>query len=37
VAALYNNHRKDDELTRDTIKNGLMAAKWPEFKDVKRQ
>jgi hypothetical protein len=35
VAALYNNHRKDDELTRATIKTQLEAAKWPNFADVK--
>ncbi len=34
VAALYNNHRKDDALTRATIQTQLEAAKWPEFKDV---
>ena len=31
VAALYNNHRKDDALTRQTIQTQLEAAKWPDF------
>jgi hypothetical protein len=35
VAALYNNHRKDDALTRETIKTQLEAAKWPNFAEVK--
>jgi hypothetical protein len=35
VAALYNNHRKDDALTRETIKTQLEAARWPNFTEVK--
>jgi hypothetical protein len=35
VAALYNNHRKDDALTRQTIQTQLEAAKWPDFGEVK--
>lgn len=35
VAALYNNHRKDDALTRLTIQTQLKAAKWPDFAKVK--
>jgi hypothetical protein len=35
VAALYNNHRKDHALTRETIKTQLEAAKWPIFSEVK--
>lgn len=35
VAALYNNHRKDDALTIETIKTQLEATKWPEFAEVK--
>jgi hypothetical protein len=35
VAALYNNHRKDDALTRETIKTQLEAAKWANFAEVK--
>jgi hypothetical protein len=34
VAALYNNHRKDDALTRQTIQTQLEAAKWPDFGKV---
>jgi hypothetical protein len=34
VAALYNNHRKDDALTIETIKTQLEAAKWPNFAEV---
>ena len=34
VAALYNNHRKDDALTRQTIQTKLEAAKWPDFAKV---
>jgi hypothetical protein len=34
VAALYNNHRKDDLLTRQTIQTQLEAAKWPDFGKV---
>jgi hypothetical protein len=36
VAALYNNHRKDAELTRRTIQTQLEAAKWPAFDVVQR-
>ncbi len=35
VSALYNNHRKDDALTRLTIKTQLEAAKWPDYAQVK--
>jgi hypothetical protein len=35
IAALYNNHRRDDELTRLTIRTQLEAAKWPDFAQVK--
>ena len=35
VAALYNNHRRDDALTIETIKTQLEAAKWPNFAEVK--
>ena len=35
VAALYNNHRKDDALTIETIKTQLEAAKWPNFAEVR--
>jgi hypothetical protein len=35
VAALYNNHRKDDALTIETIKTQLEATKWPNFAEVK--
>ncbi len=35
VAALYNNHRNDDALTRETIQTQLEAAKWPNFAEVK--
>jgi hypothetical protein len=35
VAALYNNHRADDALTRATIKTQLEAARWPTFSEVK--
>jgi hypothetical protein len=35
VATIYNNHRKDDALTRETIKTQLEAAKWPNFAEVK--
>jgi hypothetical protein len=35
VAALYNNHRKDDALTIETIKTQLEAAKWRNFAEVK--
>ena len=36
VAALYNNHRSDSELTRRTIQTQLEAAKWPSFDTVER-
>lgn len=36
VAALYNNHRRDSELTRKTIQTQLEAAKWPSFDSVER-
>jgi hypothetical protein len=35
VAAIYNNHRKDDALTIETIKTQLEATKWPNFAEVK--
>jgi hypothetical protein len=35
VAAIYNNHRKDNALTRETIKTQLEAAKWPNFVELK--
>lgn len=35
VAAIYNNHRKDDALTIETIKTQLEATKWPDFAEVK--
>jgi hypothetical protein len=35
VAALYNNHRKDDALTIETIKTQLEATKWPNFAEIK--
>jgi hypothetical protein len=35
VAALYNNHRSDDALTRRTIQTQLEAARWPAFSEVK--
>jgi hypothetical protein len=35
VAALYNNYRKDDALTRQTIRTQLEAAKWPDFDEVR--
>lgn len=34
ITALYNNHRKDDALTRLTIQTQLEAAKWPDFGKV---
>jgi hypothetical protein len=34
VAALYNNYRRDDALTRQTIQTQLEAAKWPQFGKV---
>ena len=35
VAALYNNCRTDNELTRKTIQTQLEAARWPDFAEVK--
>jgi hypothetical protein len=35
ISALYNNHRKDDVLTRETIKTQLEATKWLSFAEVK--
>ncbi len=35
VAVLYNNHRKDDALMRETIKTQLEATRWPNFAEVK--
>ena len=35
VATLYSDHRKDDELTRATIKTQLEAARWPDFETIK--
>ena len=35
VAALYTNHRTDNELTRKTIQTQLEAARWPDFDQVK--
>jgi hypothetical protein len=35
VAAIYNNHRKDDALTIETIKTQLEATRWPDFAEVK--
>lgn len=35
VAAIYNNHRKDNALTRETIKTQLEAARWSSFADLK--
>jgi hypothetical protein len=35
VAALYNNYRTDDALTRRTIQTQLEAARWPAFSEVK--
>ena len=35
VSALYNNHRSDDALTRQTIQTQLEAARWPTFSEVK--
>ena len=36
VAALYNNHRADAALIRKTIQEGLKAAQWPDFANVKK-
>jgi len=35
VAALYNNYRTDNELTRKTIPDPARAARWPDFAEVK--
>ena len=35
VSTLYNNHRNDDALTRQTIQTQLEAARWPAFTEVK--
>jgi hypothetical protein len=35
VAAIYNNHRNDNALTRETIKTQLEAARWPNFVELK--
>jgi hypothetical protein len=35
IAALYNNHRNDDLLTRRTIQTQLEAATWQAFSEVK--
>ena len=35
VAAIYNNHRKDDALTIETIKTQLEATKWPDSAEGK--
>ena len=35
IAAIYNNHRKDNALTRETIKTQLEATKWPNFAELK--
>jgi hypothetical protein len=35
VAALYNNYRSDNALTRRTIQTQLEAARWPPFSEVK--
>jgi hypothetical protein len=37
IAALYNNHRSDDLLTRKSIQNELRSARWPSFSSVKTQ
>jgi hypothetical protein len=34
VAALYNNYRSDDALTRKTIQTQLEAARWPDFTKI---
>jgi len=34
IAALYNDHRKDEALTRATIRTQLEAARWPAFAEV---
>jgi hypothetical protein len=35
VAALYNNYRADNELTRKTIETQLEAARWSDFDQMK--
>jgi hypothetical protein len=35
VSALYNDHRNDQALVRETIKTRLEAARWPSFVDIK--
>jgi hypothetical protein len=35
VAALYNDHRKDQALIRLTIQTQLEAARWPDFAEVR--
>jgi hypothetical protein len=35
VAALYSNYRKDNDLVRLTIQTQLVAARWPDFAEVK--
>ena len=35
VAAIYNDHRNDNALTRETIKTQLEAARWPSFVETK--
>jgi hypothetical protein len=37
IAALYNNHRADDALTRQSIQQLLEAARWPNFASVNVQ
>jgi hypothetical protein len=34
IAALYNNHRIDDALTRKSIQQELESARWPDFASV---
>jgi hypothetical protein len=34
VGALYNDHRKDDALVKETIKTQLEASRWPDFAKV---
>lgn len=37
IAALYNNHRDDNALTRKSIQNDLQSARWPDFAKVSVQ
>lgn len=37
IAALYNNHRDDDALTRKSIQHELESARWPDFASVSVQ